>query len=124
MRQRWPRELIIGIGIGLIIAASFTILFDNITNAEIERRARELGMVDNTEILTGGPHVTLLLAEPTGIAAVAAVLQEGGVIADKQALIDAAAASQVTTVAAGTYAFDGQLAADATLTKLTGGGGK
>lgn len=124
MPRRWSRELVIGIGIGLIIAASFAILFDNISNREIERRARELGMIYRDETLAGGTGIVLLLPQPAPIDTVADILQEGGVIAGKQALLTEAAARQVTTVAAGVYRLSGPLTADAVLTKLTGGDGK
>lgn len=124
MPRRWSRELVIGIGIGLIIAASFAILFDNISDREIERRARELGMIYRDETLSGRQSLVLLLPQPTPIEAVADILQEGGVIAGKQALLTEAAARQVTTVPAGVHRFDGLSTADAILTKLTGGEGK
>ena len=124
MPRRWSHELVIGIGIGLIIAASFAILFDNVSNREIERRARELGMIYRDETLAGGPGIVLLLPQPAPIDTVADILQGGGVIAGKQALLTEAAARQVTTVAAGVYRFSGTLTADAVLTKLTGGDGK
>lgn len=124
MRWRLPKELIIGVGIGLILAASFSMLFDNISDRDIERRARDLGMIYRDETLAGGMNVVLLLQQPAAVDAVAGILQEGGVIADKQTLINAAAARKVTTIAAGTYRFSGPLDADATLTKLTGGGSK
>lgn len=125
MRGRWPRELIIGIGIGLIIAASFSVLFDNISDREIERRARDLGMIYRDETLAGtGPGISLLLPAPAAIDAVADILAQGGVLADKQALVSAAATRNITTVAAGVYQFSGRQAADEILTRLTGGESK
>lgn len=122
--MRWPRELIIGIGIGLIIAASFALLGDGISSAEIERQARALGMVYREETLSGGPVYELLLVQPTLLADVATALSEGGVIADRQALLTAAATAKLTEVAPGRYRFAGTQTADLVLTRLQGGEGK
>jgi cell division protein YceG involved in septum cleavage len=123
--MRWSRELIIGIGIGLIIASSIILLTDiGISNAEVERRARTLGMIRRDETLAGDATFELCLAQAMPITDVATMLTEGGVIADRQAFLTEAATARLSEVAAGRYRFKGALAPGAALTTLQGGEGK
>lgn len=121
MLRGFDRRVALGLGIGLM-AASFLMMVASegkISQEEIERRARDLGMVYREEVVLvdTGPEkvkevlrteVDYLVVVPVGFTArrIAEVLELGGVIASGEELVRAASAARVDTMfRAGIYRF-------------------
>lgn len=127
----WNRPLLRGMGIGLVLAALLLqFLNRGPSAAEIERWARELGMVYRTEVVTfrdtpvAPPPEVVIVVIPGGFSseAIARALQLGGVIAESQAFESRARARNLSqSFKAGVYRFEKGLPLDKVIDRLVAG---